>query len=379
MNHLKTMLAAASLFFVAACGGGGGGDDTGGVINDPPPAPPEPEVREFVGRYSHIGAFGFDGLVGVQSMYGTSVPDGASALNLNLVTNSDGDALGIADGQLPYTIEADGDLVIRALGVPAFEGGISSNGTAAVLGAVNGFAECGIEFLLRRPIGLDPEVVQGAYHMISYIRNAPINQHIGISRLVEFQAGNAIRLLGGGVSNNNGIVAQNIQIDRIYSVQPDGAISITFGPSNSTAGGVNPTGDFAILGGTVPSGVPRMDALIRASTAATTGTLSGEYYVVSFETEVTNHISRTGTVVFDGAGGGLATMKRKAGSGLVQTDIDQLNYQVDANGAVVAFYQSRATTLNGAVSPDGRFAILGGAATGRPTFEILIRKSEAGN
>ena len=368
MYKLNRVFAAALLLFAAGCGGGGG-DDVGGVIE-------EPLVADFQGPYQVIGAFGQESTPDrMQAIHGSALSDGAGTLDLSLTTNN-GVVLGVGSVPLEYAIEPDQDLRLSSAGLLIHEGGIAPDGSAAVAGAADGFPETATIVMLQRPTApFEPALLGGIYHSVSMAQNPQQANHTGLRQMWDFKPDGTVTFLAGGTSNNNGVVTSTtVPVDFTYAVQPNGTLSIAFGANSQTVGSIDQNGDVAIMGGTVPSGAPRMDAMVRASVGATNGVLQGEYFMVSFTADLNNYVSRTGRIQFDGNGGAFGTLRRSAGTISPIAEVEGINYLVSADGSLTLFYQGRSTTLVGAVSPDGRYAILGGATTGRPTFEFLIRK-----
>ena len=371
MYKLDRVLAAALLLFAAGCGGGGG-DDVGGVLDEPPP------LTDFQGAYQVVGVIGQTQLMpNTLANYGTALPDGAGVLDLNLTTNT-GDSIGVNNAPLAYDIEPDGDLLMTAVGAPLHEGSISFDGDAAIVGTGDAFPEPGIMMFLQKPVVFEPLLLTGPYHTISFVRNVQLDTHMGIVRSALFDPNGTVAFAAGN-ANINGSSNPTSPIDLTYTIQPDGTMGITFGANSQTIGTINASGDFAIMGGTVPGGTPRIDAMVRASTNADVSLIQGLYHVVSYTAETNGFTSRTGRINFDGTGNGLATMKRKSGNSPALGEVDPVAYTVTAEGRVAAIYQNRGQALEGAMSPDGRFVILGGAAVGRPVFEILIRKEPLQN
>jgi hypothetical protein len=154
--------------------------------------------------------------------------------------------------------------------------------------------------------------------------------------------------------------------------------------SVTTQGGILPGGDLVVLTGSTAAApaINCLVVLIRQSTAASASTLSGNYHIVALFADAPpapppDFSSFTGT----GSSDGLNTLTTNVGG---TTNIDGLvtawplsvtndSYTLATDGTLTL--TTAGTTLVGAVSPTGAYAVVAGGTTAGslPQLRFLVR------
>lgn len=167
-----------------------------------------------------------------------------------------------------------------------------------------------------------------------------------------------------------------------YTVAADGTVTHTVGALDSpTQGGILMGGDLLLLSGPTDGEAPCLLVLIRRSDSASASVLSGNYHIGAFLADAgappPHFSSFTGTRSADGVGtvttnaGGTINIDGVVGSFPAAMTND--SYTVAADGTLSVTLAT--TTLVGAVSPTGDYAVLAGGMTvgSLPQLWFLVR------
>ena len=157
---------------------------------------------------------------------------------------------------------------------------------------------------VRRSSGFGLGSLSGSWFGCGFSNNHTPPDTGGNVGLVDFDG------LGGWTSsswwNVDGAITASAPGAGTYEVDPDGSCRIRFGAGAELAGVVHPGGNLVVVsGGTAAGNWPTTYVLVRRSSGVTAATVTGSYALVGlgYDPGDDEFISRTGTVVADGAGG----------------------------------------------------------------------------
>ena len=369
MRFVLVGSALAVLAVAGSCGGGGGGVRPAGAGYGP---------ELFTGLHRLIGLSGrSDVLLGPQAHaeWGTATSDGVSEVVVQTNTNLDGAVSPLGSLTLAYSVAADGAITISG---PSrhLEGRLGEAGRVAVLGQV---------------AAGDPEIVVIAEFPQTALTNSDLS---GPYRLIHLEhdllSGDMVARTGtltadgnGGitfgtlVSNREGVVSDiPAGGTASYAVGFDGGISLTTGGATLKGTVLAGGGVVLLAGGNAAGASPGVLALVRASFGAGGASFAGTYGVVSFEVDpVLGAVSVTGRVEADNSGVVRTGTTDTNGTVAPSAPWSATSFVVTSDGGLVLF-DVDGHTLDGAVSDDGRYAILGGGTSSgsRPTFQVLVRE-----
>ncbi len=345
---------------LGSCGGGG---SDGGVIG----------VASFAGTYWLALYEPSGGAGGGTATWGTAVSDGAGNVTLDGMANDGGMVSAPGAQGLTYTVDPDGTLRVFQAATEVVRGGISGDGNCAILATTSTTITPLILVLIRSVGAFSPATLTGDFHMTAYLDQGSAGSlH---STKVAFDGVSAYD--GTGAINEDGLQDGGM-LPGTYTVAPSGLATVSlFGALHDgclmTGGGFG-----AFAGGNANSTPPAILLLMRAATAATNATLSGSYWVVGIEKDLTGPFeSITGTITADGVNQLSIDATRFDGTTLGAV-MGSAVYNVSTDGAVVADRSGvfGNEDMVGAVSADGRIAIIsGGSVSGsNPVLFVLCRK-----
>lgn len=341
-----------------------------------------PPAALFDGTYFYQALAGNFSVPTGYSWWGDLTADGVSEITGGTLGSNDG-AGGIFAGAvpaIPYTIDAARRMTWPGGAPFNLEGGIAADGSVATMGSIGLTGWPGLAILVRRGGTFDLASLNDTYHLNGFCSNGSTDASFWGT--VTFDG------LGGANQtisfNGNGtVVGPSPNMAEIYTVAADGTTTYTFGPPLRIQGGVLLGGDLVVLtGATVAAGPPCLFVLIRQSAAASASTLSGNYHIGAFFADAPpapppNYSSFTGT----GSSDGVSTLTTNVG-GTINIDggvtsfplaVTNDSYTVSADGTLTL--TTVGTTLVGAVSPTGAYAVVaGGTTTGSlPQLWFLVR------
>jgi hypothetical protein len=184
-------------------------------------------------------------------------------------------------------------------------------------------------------------------------------------------------VLAGGTFNTDGTISGAGLASPVgYSVSSDGLVTLGTGfGAVGFQGGLHPSGELAVLAGSITSGLTGLFMFVPFATTATTATFSGEYGIVGLSYDYTNDEIRSFTGRIDSDGSGNATLVGDTSvEGTIGTFMDlSATYTVAADGTFTL--TTSEGTFSGGLSPSGDFAVLGGPgdALSNPAFYLVVR------
>ncbi len=359
-SRLVLVLVGLALI-LGSCGGGGGG----GVLFG---------VTSFAGTYWLV-LFEPDSSSGDPvATWGTAVSDGAGNVTLDGMANEAGMLSSPGAQALTYTVDLDGTTRFFQGATEVVKGGISGDGNCVIL-AANSTSLTPLIVVMIRTVGtFSPATLAGDFHISGY--SVPGGAESLHSTKAAFDTVSAFS--GSGASNTDG-TQDGGALSGTYTVATSGQATLTlFGATHE--GCLQTGGGFGLFGGgNAMSDIPAIYMLMRAASSASTATLFGSYWAVGIEKDLVGggFGSIFGTVTADGV-----NQLWIAGTRYDGTTLGPLTgtavYGVSSDGTVVADRSGvfGNEDLKGAVSPDGRIALLaGGSVAGsRPLLYILCRK-----
>lgn len=357
---LACALVAAPLCL--SCGGGGGG--ASGVVLD-----------AFRGTYhwsQHIGDAG-PPLRGT-GLWGNVTSDGSGMITTGTTSTVSNGGLNGPTSVTPFAYEMPGGGRLHWLssGVPFAEGGVSSNGEHAVLGAVNAGGDPSIALFTRKASGMSNASLSGTYHFAQFVTTATGGGDGVLWGIATFDGAGGVTF--SLLANLDGVVTGPTPIAAAYTVAGDGTLA--FGLNTQTyVGGVRQDGQVAFFSGGIGAGDAAGTGLfIKHATAVTNATFVGNYHYVQITASrvaapAINWTSVTGTLTVDGAGGfAVSNATQLLDNGTTGSPITGPgSYSTAANGAMTV-YSSEA----GAVSADGSVAAFVGGTTTPSDLRLYV-------
>lgn len=257
----------------------------------------------------------------------------------------------------------------------ASEGAVSPTGDVALTGTPAGGLM--LRVLLRAGSGQTAASIAGGYrgaHLQLGAGPAP-RAPIGDVLTASFD-GIGSATLTGTVRNADGVVgASPLAGTGACSVSADGRI----GALSIFTGGMQPGGDLLVLGGGYAAGQPvRLLALVRIAAGASASTWSGVYELCAIELTLSPspaYRMRVGTATSAGDGTCTFSARGSLNGGADAPLAEGGTYGVAPDGTLTVTRAS-GVGLAGAVSADGRVAVLGGATSAghAPCLWILMRR-----
>jgi hypothetical protein len=350
MRAPRGLVAASLLVLLGACGG--------------QPEPPTAPLTAFAGEY---GAFGmqhvFDVVPDVRAQFGVLTSNGTTSVSGRIDENDNGTIFLGFPGTSGFTLDDDGTLHLRADATEYLRGHLATDGRVAFLGSVLAGEDPVWLALVRRWAGTASDAtLSGAYHVISFREGSDVVSAVGAA---SFDGAGAGFVAAGSVENAEGTIGVDpFGTFFTYDVAADGTTTLEASAISTFVGGIVEGSDLLVLSGsTTLSGDPQTLAFLRAATTATDATLDGQYAVVGGGYRLGGNVfySLTGTLTADGAGA-LTIAATYNAQTVVSTPIPQnATYTVASDGRLTV--TPTGATLRGAVSEDGRFALIGGGVT----------------
>jgi cysteine-rich repeat protein len=342
-----------------------------------------PPAALFDGTYFYQALAGnFTGPTGY-SWWGDLTADGVSEITGGTLEWNDGVG-GTSSGPVPvvsYTVDAARRMTWPGGGPFNVQGGIAADGSVATLSSIGALGWPVLSILVRRGGTFDLASLNGTYHLSGFCSAGIVDVSLWGSATFDGLGGVNQTFTENG---NGSLIGPIPSTPETYTVSADGTTTLTFGSSITTQGGILPGGDLVVLtGSTVAAPVINcLFVLIRQSAAASASTLSGNYHIGAFFADAPpapppNYSSFTGT----GSSDGVNTLTTNVG-GTINVDgavgpfppvVVNDAYAVSADGTLTL--TTAGTTLVGAVSPTGAYAVVAGGTTAGslPQLWFLVR------
>lgn len=362
MSKAHLLVALLMALLAAACGGGGGGTPAIGAST-------------FAGPYEVFGFAAASGPVEITAQFGSITADGVATMSGLLDRNRNAVFSTGYGNDFEYTVGANGALDWQfGLKGTVYSGGLSADGAVGLVGTVFTGSLPAFQLLARRGAGYSTASLNAVYHSVMQsVSGTALSSSFG---QMDFQ-GNGVLQRTVTVSNVGGTVSTlgSWLAPGSYSINPAGSFVADLGFGLATTGQVLPGTDVILLAGATVSGQnPLLMAMIRTTVGASDATFAGSYWAISLRGEGAGFQGEVATVEADGAGNGSISGRENNGTSVTPFAPRSFTYsvlpdgQLDLVGGTAAF--------RGAVSADGRFAMLGGSVTSgeAPTFYFMMRK-----
>lgn len=344
---------------LASCGGGGSGG--GGA-----------SLATLSGTYGFVRyAIRDDVPDEGQAEWGFAISDGAGLITGGFgTTNTAGSLSGPSPvGGDSYSVASDGTIALGPFG-----GGLASDGSAAVLAPIDTNQDPGVLCLLKREGSFTDASVQGTYHILLYGFAGSTLDITYLNRKVSLD-GVGTGTISAGQYNADGSVNAASADLLSYAVGPTGVMTAALLGVNYS-GQVLQGGNLVFLArNTSATDGQGLLILIREGSGLSTGTFSGDYHAVGFQTSVSGAFGW----------GCISTKATANGSGLLSFAAGTRNtdgvvggtapYDTDCSVASDGSMTMQAGLFVGGVASNGRFAALcgGTAANSDPTIWIFVR------
>jgi len=308
--------------------------------------------------------------------WGTVTSDGAGHLALSLERNVDGSLdPDPYTGTMSYEADPDGSIGILDRTDPdlrVMAGRVAKNGRLAALAKRVADEQPTLLLLERREGTYSDASISGLYVTAGFMAQPAATSFFGGASIGGSGTGTAT--LG---TNKEGGVAAPSDVPLTYSVAANGDTTMAIGVLTGLVGGTFRSGDLVVVAGSATDGVaPGLFAFVRSSSGRTLADLSGTYAFVGWRWlgASDRYLSMAGTLTADGAGTYTTLVTRTDGV-VVQEDVaGGGTYDISAAGAI-SLHDATGDVYNGALSPDGAFAIAAGAldTPDDPAFFFLHR------
>lgn len=359
--RFAAVLAVLALLTVG-CGGGGGDGSPRGLLSGP---------YHFLG-ISAIGLPAED----IESTWGHVVSDGAGKLLAATASNDNGSYTGPGlEDDIPYEIATDLSMIVRdptdLLHVMA-SGWINAAGTVALLGSTHPGDDPALWVTVKRQGTFTAADLGGDWGGCGWVMSLP--GHHGFAGPFSFDGVDSGS--GAPVHNNDGTVTPGGLVFT-YTVSDQNRVSLDIANLGTFEGGIHPNGQAMVLAGcTTDNQPPAFFAFARKPTAPTLALLSGTYALTGIEHDPAagTYRSSVGTAVSDGGGNLSVTMAENVEGVVAPGPAAAATYAFGATG-YLTLVTDGGMTLDGVVSPDGTFAVMGGgtSAGASPMIYLLAR------
>ncbi len=252
---------------------------------------------------------------------------------------------------------------------------LSEAGDLGIMAMVSATAYPSLRLFARREPGpYNDASLSGLYHLVGYGSTVAGDNTFAEWGTVTFDGA------GTGTSetsiNQEGATFGPVNIPITYGVDGDGAMTLGFAGGLALEGYVAVGGDVLVLGGaTVAGDHPRIMVLVRAGAGLGDADLDGSYTWAGLAQDVpTNHYrTHAGRMIADGMGSADRSGRRKLETLAEWMTPDTVTTTVAPNGGLTLL--AGITEYIGALSPDGRFAILAGPTNAGqdPSIWFLLR------
>jgi cysteine-rich repeat protein len=350
------------------------GDGCGATCSLPPAA-------LFNGTYFYQALAGNFSVPAGYSWWGDLTADGLSEITGGALEWNDG-AGGIFNGpapQISYTVDAARRMTWPGGAAFNLQGGIATDGSVAAMSSIDATGWPGLAILLRRGGTFDLGSLSGTYHLSGFCIDGASDVAFWGAVTFDGNGGASEELYGNA---NGSVVGPTPATAQTYTVAADGTTTYTLGSVNRpNKGGILPGNDLVVLAGPTDGEAPCLLVLIRRSTAATASTLSGNYHVAALLADTGTPPPSFSSFTSTGSSDGVSTVTTNTG-GTINIDGAvgawppvTLNdsYTVGPDGTLSVTLVS--TTLVGAVSPTGDYAVLSGGTNpgSMPELWFLVR------
>lgn len=306
--------------------------------------------------------------------------NGTGRFDSDLRANQNGVLIYVGmDTDLIYTVTKDGRMIWDspdAPGVDLYAGGISRNGSLAVLGAVRSGSRPGFAVLVRRSAGFTPGSLAGTWNVCGFSNDHAAPDSGGNVGRVTFDG------FGGWTSqtwwNVDGEIIPMADGAGTYAVDANGSCRIRFPGTGEVVGTVHPGGAFlAASGGAADGTSPTVYVFVRRAEGASAAILTGTYAIAGLEYDPAEggFVSRAGTLVANGAGGFTATITRNEQGTILPVEEATGTYAIGPDGAMT-LTSDGGETLQGGISPDGAYGVVGGSqgTLTPPCLHVFLRR-----
>lgn len=348
------------LALLVGCGGGG-------ADNDQVAPTPSSEDLGLLGapNYRWIGLEATTNFL--HTIYGTAQADVEGELVFRGITN-DGQAVTPREAATAYTLGPAASLDVQsATSRPAGRGGFGPDGAYGIFAGVD--PSHGVQFhvVMRHGTLINMDQIADPFHAVTVAKGQGL---LGI--LAQAQFGPSTLQLRDRLQNAGFILQIPDQDTDVLLATGDDLLIDSAGAS--LLGYMSEDGNVLLFGGgTQANTASQLQIMVRHATSASLETLRGAYWIagVFYGGFLT---SLSGTVEFDGNGGGTFRYRALSTEGEVVEEEASISYQVTANGTFTLFVGTQ--QIRGAVTGDGRFAAIGGGANNGsfPQLHVLVRK-----
>ncbi len=353
----------ALVFLVLVLPACGGGSSSSG---------PTYSNATWAGDYSLVCISGSQTNTTARAVFGTLTADGSGSVSGTTTDNVDG-VPGTPSMGPPsaYAIAADGTVTFEGL-----TGAITADGEVLVLCDLNTDGEPLICIMLRRSGTYSNASLSGNYYMGGIkAQAAKAETHWTQTGLGPVSFDGASMTTHPTVAwNDAGTVTTVTGGNAIYAVAADGTATMGTTWFGTAQGGVADDNSLVIYGGATNASSPFMKVYTRQGAGLNNSVLSGEYALVSIEATDgadPQYSAYLGVAVADGAGGlSIDNLTRNTEGTITPQGPEAAAYTVGATGHFTV------GNLEGAVSPEGRFAWLsGGTGNGDgPQLLFMVRR-----
>ncbi len=331
---------------------------------------------DFTGTYQIVCFRGSVTNTDTAANVGFLVANGAGQADATLGENENTTYTAPAPGgTFGYAVQTDGNITVDTL-----SGGLSQDGSVAVLAATRAADDPMICVLLRRSgSGYSDATLGGSYHMAHIVGGSGATTVVG--RWTNAALGPVVHDGTGGAAhpsireNVNGTPSGTGGGGSSYAVAPDGTLTTGATWTGTGLGAVTSDGSFVCLAGSNETGPPPFAwFMTRAGSGLTNSVFSGEYWAIGISSDpgsTNNFTSFFGTVTADGAGGMNYVSTTENLEGVTSQDSGLDTYAVGATGTLTS-----GSDRVGGITTDGKFAFLGGAEAtgGTPMLFLFVRK-----
>jgi hypothetical protein len=358
------MGAWSAAFVLAACGGSGGGGSS-----------------SVEGDFFAVGyEADADPSATARATWGASAESNGSTLTMALFQNVDGTISGPTVRELDVSVDDDGGVVLRdtASGEAILGGRVGEGGDLVVAASVRTGDLPRVLTLVRDAEGAETADLSGDHHFGLFTFDG--GQGRGTSGVVTFDGlGGALFPAGASTNTDGSVAVSGIGSPASYTVSPSGVVDLDLSSGLAFQGGLDPTGELVVLGGTAtPSEFPGWMILVRESVGASDAAFSGTYATVAIALDpgAPFLLSFVGDVVADGEGTAEIRGSAINVDGVLASNISpsEATYAVGADGTLT--FATGDEVLRGGISPSGRYAVLGGGISDGsfPQLRLLVRR-----
>ncbi|MHC5010015.1 MAG: hypothetical protein ACYTG6_03575, partial [Planctomycetota bacterium] len=312
---------------------------------------------------------------------GTVTFDGAGTVDLVSIDNDDGVVTGpnLSSGS-SYTVYGDRTFLVDTVpGGDRLIGGVSSGGDIVIGGMISDGLDPSVFATLEVAGTHDDTSMQGDWFLAGFLRDPGSGTNQTFTGTASFDGAGGYTI--STIDNEEGVISGPNASGGIYTVAPDGSLTVFNSLGEPIEGGVSAGDDVAVLGGFTTNGAPPAVAfLVRKAGAFDTSSFSGRYFFIAFRYDVGDgyYVSTTGLAAFDGAGAlTIATYDNENGV-VTGPTLDGALYSVAGDGTLTIDTPG-GDVLQGGVLAGGEIGIIGGAVAPvvgtEPILVLLVKQS----